>query len=163
MSPSPALAAEKPAETPERPPAVPDAEFPLPDGIGLSLDDARTLISKEHGISLPKDEPTLFVVTLLNAFIGDLYRAHRNLLDRHEKAITSMVSRETERYFAGVKDATDTLKEGLSEASVAALQKLFGDFVAAIRAFQSNMAWLAVIVGLSAFVNVAALALRGLK
>ena len=61
----------------------PDQLFP--DGIGLSVEDVRALLARKHETSVPKDDPILMVVTILNAFLG----RQDELQKKHEKALAA--------------------------------------------------------------------------
>ena len=60
----------------------------LPDGIGLTLDDVRALLAKEHETIVPKDDPMLMIVTLLNAYLGEVDKLHA----RHGKALAALMA-----------------------------------------------------------------------
>lgn len=36
---------------------------PLPDGVGLSIEDVRELLFRRHNVAVPADDPTLMQVT----------------------------------------------------------------------------------------------------
>ena len=75
----------------------------LPDGIGLTLDDVRALLAKEHETIVPKDDPMLMIVTLLNAYLGEVDKLHA----RHGKALAAHMAGKTDAYVKGVQGATD--------------------------------------------------------
>ena len=68
----------------------------LPDGIGLTLDDVRALLAKEHETIVPKDDPMLMIVTLLNAYLGEVDKLHA----RHGKALAALMAGKTDAYVA---------------------------------------------------------------
>ena len=70
----------------------------LPDGIGLTLDDVRALLAKEHETIVPKDDPMLMIVTLLNAYLGEVDKLHA----RHGKALAALMAGKTDAYVKGV-------------------------------------------------------------
>ena len=69
----------------------------LPDGIGLTLDDVRALLAKEHETIVPKDDPMLMIVTLLNAYLGEVDKLHA----RHGKALGGQNGRLCQRSSGG--------------------------------------------------------------
>jgi hypothetical protein len=91
------------------------------------------------------------MVTLLNAFLTEEER----LLDRHRKALTTILADRTDGYVKAVEQTTASLSESLSNASLDEIKKIFQENGGTINRFRSNMIWLAAIVGTSALVNVA--------
>lgn len=148
---------ENPAEQPAL--ATPMGEPLLPDGIGLSLEQAQALMSKAHKIVLANDEPALLTVTIFNAYLGEMAK----LQARHEKGLTRLMAEKTDAYVSGVKAATDQLAESLSSASVEGIRKIFDDHAARLNSFKSNVHLATLIVGLSALLNVAVFILRAVR
>lgn len=122
----------------------------LPDGIGLTLDEIRSLLATKNSITVSPDDPILMMVTLLNAFLSE----EEKLLDRHRKALTSILTDKTDNYVTAVAQTTASLSESISNSSVHEIKKIFQENGATMNRFRSNMVWLAAIVGISALVNV---------
>ena len=133
-------------------PAMPQ----LPDGIGLSLDEVRSLLASKNSITVSPDDPILMMVTLLNAFLTE----EEKLLDRHRKALTSILTDKTDTYIKAVEQTTVNLSESISALSGTEIKKIFNENSGMMNRFRSNMVWLAAIVGISALVNVAVFVLR---
>ena len=127
----------------------------LPDGIGLTLDDVRALLAKEHETIVPKDDPMLMIVTLLNAYLGEVDKLHA----RHGKALAG----KTDAYVKGVQGATDALAAQLSASSVEGIRKVFAEHAGQLQSLKSGMWYAAAIVAVSALVNVAVFVLRGVR
>ncbi|GAB6194281.1 hypothetical protein [Desulfocastanea catecholica] len=128
----------------------------LPDGIGLTLDEVRSLLATKNSITVSPDDPILMMVTLLNAFLTE----EEKLLYRHRKALTSILTDKTDNYVQAVEQTTAGLSESISTSSVHEINKIFQENGATMNRFRSNMVWLAAIVGISALVNVAVFVLR---
>jgi uncharacterized protein YbaP (TraB family) len=128
----------------------------LPDGIGLTLDEVRSLLATKNSITVSPDDPILMMVTLLNAFLTE----EEKLLNRHRKALTSILTDKTDIYIKAVEQTTASLSESISTSSVHEIKKIFQENGATMNRFRSNMVWLAAIVGVSALVNVAVFVLR---
>ncbi|TKB23157.1 hypothetical protein FCL47_23680 [Desulfopila sp. IMCC35006] len=128
----------------------------LPDGIGLSLDEVRSLLASKNSITVSPDDPILMMVTLLNAFLTE----EEKLLDRHRKALTSILTDKTDTYIKAVEQTTVNLSESISALSGTEIKKIFNENSGMMNSFRSNMVWLAAIVGISALVNVAVFVLR---
>ena len=140
--------------------SVPESpEIRLPDGIGLSLEQARLLVAKVHGEMLPENDTILMVGTILNAWLTEMEK----LQARHEKGLTRLMAEKTDGYVASVRAAVDQLAESLSSASVEGIRKIFDDHAARLNTFKSNVHLAALIVGLSALLNVAVLILRAVR
>ena len=87
------------------------------DGIGLSLDEVRNLIMQKNNEVIGLDDPLLMMVTINNAFLTE----YEKLLEKHNKAISAIMSAKTEGYIKTVKGSVEKLTEELSSMSVAAI------------------------------------------
>lgn len=139
-------------------PLVEKAAPTLPDGIGLSLEDVRALLAREHETIVPKDDPMLMIITMLNAYLGEVDKLHT----RHSKALTALMADKTDSYVRGVQEATDALALKLSASSLAGIRTVFADHATRLESFKNAMWYAAAIVAISALVNVAVFILRGL-
>ena len=140
-------------------PAKPEGEALLPDGIGLSLEQAQALIVKSNGIVLANDEPALMGITICNAYLAEVAKLHA----RHEKGLTRLMTEKTDSYVSGVQAAVGQLTDSLSSASVEGIRKVFDDHAARLKTFRSNVNLAALIVGISALLNVAAFVLKAVR
>ena len=123
----------------------------LPDGIGLTIDGVRSLLATKNSISVSPDDPILMMVTLLNAFLTE----EEKLMDRHRKALTSILADRTDHYVQAVEQTTASLGESLSSSSLSEIKKIFVEHDGTMNRFRSSITWLAAIIGTSALVNVA--------
>ena len=128
----------------------------LPDGIGISLEDIAVLLAMKHDTSLSRDDPVLMLVTICNSFLGAIHSLH----EKHNGALTSIMTARTKEYIASVQNTTDALTQTLSDASVEAIRKIFAEHASALQASKWNARWCAFIVAVSAMANVIVLALR---
>ena len=128
----------------------------LPDGIGLSLEQAKALLAKHHSVVLAEDEPALMGITLCNAYLAEMEK----LYARHEKGLTRLMAEKTDEYVSGVQTAVNQLSTSLSSASVECIRKVFDDHAATLKTFKSNVYLATVIVGMSALLNVAVFILK---
>ena len=128
-------------------------------GAGLSLEQIRSLVSEAHGVLLPRDDATLMIATMLNAYVSEVEK----LQARHEKGLTRLMAEKTDAYVSGVKAATDQLSDSLSSASMEGIRKVFDDHAARLQAFKNSTAWLAAIVAVSALLNVAVFVLKAVR
>lgn len=158
-------------QTPEVPPKAAAVETPvpaaaetekeplLPDGIGLSIESVRDLLVKIHDCKVSLDDPVLMVVTMLNAYLGEV----QTLQKRHEAGLSRLMTDKTDDYMKGVKEAVKALQEGLSSASVEGIKAVFNEHDSRLKAFKSNLSWLAAITACSAIINVIAFVLMGVR
>ena len=144
-------------QTPETPAAEKEKPPLLPDGVGLTLEQVRSLLTKHHDVAVPKDDPMLMFVTICNAFLGEVQALHQ----RHETGLTRLMADKTDAYVRGIKEATAQLAAGLSSASVEGFKVACKEHERRMAGFKSNLTWLAAIVAVSALVNVAACVLLG--
>ena len=128
----------------------------LPYTHGMTLEQISSLITEMHKTVIAKNDPILMVVTMLNAYLAEVEK----LQARHEKGLTRLMAEKTDEYVSGVQAAISQLSTSLSSASVEGIRKVFDDHAATLRTFKSNMYLAAVIVGMSALLNVAVFILR---
>ena len=130
---------------------TPAGEPLLPDGFGLTLEQAQDLMFKAHKIVLANNEPALLTVTIFNAYLGEIAK----LQARHEKGLTRLMAEKTDAYVSGVQAAVAQLSDSLSSASAEGIRKIFDEHAAMLKTFKSNVNLAAIIVGMSALLNVA--------
>ena len=118
-----------------------------------------SVVSKAHDVMLPKDDATLMIATILNAYLTEVDK----LQARHEKGLTRLMAEKTDAYVAGVQTAVNQLSTSLSSASVEGIRKVFDDHAARLATFKSNVTLAAVVVGLSALLNVAVFILKAVR
>jgi hypothetical protein len=123
----------------------------LPNGIGLTIDGVRYLLATKNSVSVSPDDPILMMVTLLNAFLTE----EEKLMDRHRKALTSILADRTDHYVQAVEQTTANLGESLSSSSLSEIKKIYVEHDGTMNRFRSSITWLAAIIGTSALVNVA--------
>ena len=131
----------------------------LPDGIGLTLEQAKALISNQCNISLGNDEPALMGITICNAYLGEMQKLHT----RHAAGLARIMAEKTDAYVSGVNSAVEQLSTSLSSASVEGIRKVFDDHAATLTAFKHAVYAAAAIVSVSALLNVAVFVLRGIR
>ncbi|EGW52481.1 hypothetical protein HMPREF1022_00559 [Desulfovibrio sp. 6_1_46AFAA] len=132
---------------------------PLPDGIGLTLAQAKALVAEHNKTVIADDEPALIELTILNAFLGELEK----LQTRHKEGLGRLMADKTDAYVSGVAAAVAQLTDSLSSASVEGIRKVFDDHAARLQVFKNSTTWLAVIVAVSALLNVAVFALKAVR
>lgn len=124
-----------------------------PSGFGMSKEQARELLIKTHGHNIGQDDPVLMLVTLLNAYLGETDR----LQDRHNAALTKILTEQTGKYVTEVKKTTEALSAQLTSTTVEAISSTFQKFIVAQKQHRRDLLWLTSIIGMSALVNVIAL------
>ena len=143
----------------EQPVIPPKPEDAIPDGIGISLEQVQELLAKTHKKVVDYHDPSLMVVTMLNAHLAEVEK----LQARHEKGLTRLMAEKTDEYVSGVQTAVNQLSTSLSSASVDGIRKVFDDHAATLKTFKSNVYLAAVIVGMSALLNVAVFILKAVR
>jgi hypothetical protein len=131
----------------------------LPDGIGLSHEEVRKVLQGNHG-KIENDDPILMLITLLNAFLTE----EEKLLDRHNKALSRIISDRTDGYIKAVEETTTTLGKSISSSSLEGIARIFKAHGLKMECLRTNITWLAAIAATSALVNVgvfAAMAILG--
>lgn len=137
----------------------PEASPVLPDGRGLKLPQVRELLHNVHNQSVPQDDPLLMVVTICNAFLGEIEALHQ----RHEAGLSRLMADKSGTYVADISKAVDKLSAGLSSASAEGMKLAAGGLEKRLAVFRNSLAWLAAIVCVSALANVIAFALLAVR
>lgn len=131
----------------------------LPDGIGLTVEEVSAMLHKEHGVSVPKDDPVLMQVTILNAFL----EAQLKLQKRHEKALAAFMSKQTSAHVEAVEKSVHQLSETLSGVTVKGIQEAAKDFVADVSSHRTTLWLCTAIIACSAIINVAVFVLQAVQ
>ncbi len=125
----------------------------MPEGIGLSFDQVRTLLIQAHKTTMSDDDPMLMLVTINNAFLGE----YDKLLDRHNEALTTFLVDQAHEYLEVARVAAE------AASGVGVIQEACRKHLAAVNVCQGNMKWLAAITAISALLNVAVFVLGSLR
>jgi hypothetical protein len=128
----------------------------LPEDRFMSYRKVKKLLAMKHDSTIRLDDPMLMMVTICNVFIGELEKLH----ERHNDAMTAIITAKTREYVTSVKTTTDAFAATLSEASVEGIRKIFDQHSSAITESKNSARWCAIIVAISALANVIVLALR---
>lgn len=118
-------------DAPDAPPVMPV----LPEGIGLSLDEVRALIEERNKIKVSKDDPILVALTIANAHLAAVERLHQ----RHSKALTELMSRETATHTEAVAKNVAALSEKLSGVTVENIGHVVTQFQTALTSFRTTL------------------------
>lgn len=118
-------------DAPDAPPVMPV----LPEGIGLSLDEVRALIEERNKIKVSKDDPILVALTIANAHLAAVERLHQ----RHSKALTELMSRETATHTESVAKNVAALSEKLSGVTVENIGRVITQFQSALASFRTTL------------------------
>ena len=139
--------------------ATPSQEPAMPDGIGLSVEEIRTLLSQKHNTLVAPDDPLLMTVTILNAFLNEQQAQN----DKLKAGMSKLLADKTDSYVTGVQTATDSLAEKLQSSSSEGLQKTLQGLHDTLANFKSTMILLSVIVSLSAILNIAVFVFKAIR
>ncbi|EHJ48801.1 hypothetical protein DFW101_2797 [Solidesulfovibrio carbinoliphilus subsp. oakridgensis] len=130
-----------------------DSGLEMPDGIGLSIEQVRTLLIQKHKTTMSDDDPMLMLVTINNAFLGD----YDKLLGRHNKALTAYFESQAQKLLEAARQASEVA------SGVEIVQEACQKHANALHVSQSNQKWLSAIVVVSALLNVAVFVLGSLR
>lgn len=118
-------------DSPDAPPVMPV----LPEGIGMSLDEVRKLIEEKNEINVAPDDPILVALTIANAHLAAVERLHQ----RHSKALTELMSRETATHTESVAKSVAALSEKLSGVTVENIGHVVTQFQSALASFRTTL------------------------
>lgn len=131
----------------------------LPDGIGLSVDQVCALLAEINKTVVPKDDPLLMTVTILNAFLNE----QDKLQKKHEKALAAFMGEQTAAYVKGVEESVASLSKTLSGATVEGIRKAVGEMAASLAGHRSAMYLCTAVMAVSALLNVAVFVLEAIR
>jgi hypothetical protein len=80
----------------------------------MSLDDARALLVREHGVAVGKDDPLLMVVSLHQGMIRD----YDSMLRRHDDAVRTLLGATGNACAEAVQAVLDSIKDKTVKASL---------------------------------------------
>ena len=130
----------RPESAPEsKPDKKPEAPPVLHDGKGLDLKTVRDLLHNVHNQSVSQDDPLLMVVTICNAFLGEVEALHK----RHEAGLSRLMADKAGGYVAEITKAVDKLSAGLSSASAAGMKATASAPEQRPAVLRTSLAWLA--------------------
>lgn len=129
--------------------ATGDGDAP-PEFLSMSMDDARALMVRVHGVAIGKDDPILMAVTLHQGFCADLDK----LLVRHSERIAAMLA-ETGNTLAEVVEGTlDTLKEKTTQAGIQNALALMAEQAKVMEILRRRMRRYGIVNSLLSFLSV---------
>lgn len=131
---------------------------PCIEGVGLSLDEVRTLLAQK-GFTVSPDDPILMLVTIFNAYLVE----EQKMLDRHNTALISILSARTDEYINNIKKTTTNLNDCLSETSLQTIEQTITDHNHKQEKNKILLIGMTVIITISALLNVAIFVLGLLK
>lgn len=85
-----------------------------PEFAAMSLDQARAMMVREHGVAVGKDDPILLAVTLHQGFCADLNK----LLGRHAERISGLLAATGNSYAEAVERMLESFKDQTVQASI---------------------------------------------
>lgn len=113
------------------------------DGIGITLDEARTLLAIKHQSVVGIDDPILMVVTLNNAFLNQ----QEKLFKKHQEALTALMSAESSKFVSETNKVMHEIKN-ITASAVVKEAKLQIERITKLR---RDMIWLSAVMFISAF------------
>lgn len=128
----------------------------LPDGIGLSVEAVRQLLLQKHDSNVPKDDPALMFVTIMQAFLEEEHK----LQEKHKEALARFMGEQTALYVTRVEESTADLTKSISGLTVDGIRGAVAGFADSIGSHRSAMYLCTVIMALSALLNVGVFILR---
>lgn len=94
-----------------------------PEFAAMSLDQARAMMVREHGVAVGKDDPILLAVTLHQGFCADLNK----LLGRNADRISGLLAATGNSYAEAVERMLESFKDQTVQASIQHALALMAD------------------------------------
>lgn len=94
-----------------------------PEFAAMSLDQARAMMVREHGVAVGKDDPILLAVTLHQGFCADLNK----LLGQYADRISGLLAATGNGYAEAVERMLESFKDQTVQASIQHALALMAD------------------------------------
>lgn len=130
------------------------------DGFGMSIEEVKALLAKKHETIVPKDDPILLIVTILNVFLESHEKLSEKLNKKQLDSMNELLTMRTEGYIKGVKDTVDGLSQTLESITVEGITNVQEKHNQHMHSFKYNMWCATAIITLSAILNVTVFVLR---
>ena len=95
------------------------------DGRGIDIEIIRKMLCEEFKTYFNKSDPTLTVVPIHNAFLGELVK----LNNEHTKILEKVYTKQTEQQAKNVMEAANEITKTLSAVTVQGLNDVVKDLV----------------------------------
>lgn len=135
--------------------AAPENPPILPDGIGMSVEEVQKLLLNQNKINVPKDDPVLMIVTVMNAALTE----QAKLQKAHEKALGDMMAAHTKSYVEDTAKGMAGIMETLSKLTAQGLNDAAKDMVK----YRMSMIYCTVINFIAAMLVVGVFILKAVK
>ncbi len=135
-------------------------EIKLPNGIGLSIEQVQALVSKENNTFLPQDDPTMMIVTILNAFLGENKKLQDGYVQALRKLFVDMSSDVNLEIKQTSQNVLGDVKEALKTVSITGLTEIHKEQTKQIVALRQHLYYACLFIGASTFFNIIALIWR---
>lgn len=80
----------------------------------LTVEEARALLLKSHGIAISETDPLLMIVTLFGRVLQD----YQHLLNKHDQEMATAISTSAKATAKAVDDSLETLKDKTVRAGI---------------------------------------------
>lgn len=81
---------------------------------GLSLEDVNMLLLQKHGLTVPKHDPLLMLVTINNAYLYEVQK----LLNSHNKALTKIMAGASTNTIKAIQDEARIFAADFKDAAI---------------------------------------------
>ncbi|MBQ4568255.1 MAG: hypothetical protein IJA79_09055 [Desulfovibrio sp.] len=102
-----------------------EAEQLLPDGIGLTVEEVRAILQRDHKTVIPADDPALMYITIMNAALTE----QAKLQKVHEKALGKLMGEYTNKHIEETKKGMTEVMSALSQLTTEGINKAVQDMV----------------------------------
>ncbi len=125
----------------------------FPDGLGMSIGDVQALLAKQNETAVPKDDPVLLIVTILNAFMAE----NKAQQDKYMLALKHVYADLAKDFTEETMNTTEEVHRTLKKVSTEGLVKITERQTARITELQVQLRSTCIIIGLLVLLNIAAM------
>ncbi len=126
----------------------------IPNGIGFTIEEIQALISKENKTFLPEDDPTMMIVTILNAFLGENKKLQDNYLQALRTLFSELSKGVNSEILATSKKVLEDVQDTLKIASITGLMKIHEQQTKQVMTLRQHILYACVFIGASTFFNI---------
>lgn len=129
------------------------ASSQIPNGIGLTIEAVQALICQQNNVFFPKDDPTMGIVTILNAFLGE----NQKLQNTYMQALRQLFSDLTQGVNLEIQQTTQEVQSSLRTISITGLTLIHKEQTKEIERLRQHLFYACTFIAVSTTCNIIAL------
>lgn len=117
--------------------------------IGLSIEDIQHIIAEKTGYHIPKDDPIIAIVAILNAFIEE----NKKLQSAHIQALQKLFKDMSQEVNIEIQNTTEEIQHALKTISIEGLIKINKEHTRQITQLNVHLFYACIFIGIATIFN----------